>query len=103
MARSEDLPTPEPAKRPMRCGSVPLVRNALAFGYISMSEACTIDESMYCPTPSRARRCSDDTMDSAPSMPTATSMTGKPTFSGGASGLSPDIIIMPVSACTTWS
>ncbi|MNC79234.1 hypothetical protein D3C75_1316590 [compost metagenome] len=42
-------------------------------------------------------------MDKAPSMPTATSITGKPTLSGGASSPSPDIIIMPVIAWTTWS
>ena len=44
-----------------------------------------------------------DSSASADSMPTATSTTGKPTLAGGSSGFSPDIIIMPVSACTTWS
>ncbi len=62
-----------------------------------------MDASMYWPEPSRNLRCSADTMDNAPSMPTATSITGKPTFSGGASSPSPDIIIMPVIAWTTWS
>ena len=42
-------------------------------------------------------------MASAASMPTATSITGKPTFRGGSSGRSPDIIIIPVSAWITWS
>lgn len=49
------------------------------------------------------RLCSAAVIDSAPSMPTATSITGKPTFTGGACSSSPAIIIMPVSACTTWS
>ena len=50
-----------------------------------------------------ARRCSAALTDNAPSIPTATSMTGKPTLIGGASALAPDISIMPVSACITWS
>ena len=58
---------------------------------------------MCWPSPVRARRCSAALTDSAPSIPTATSMTGKPTLIGGASALAPDISIMPVSACITWS
>ena len=54
------------------------------------------------PAPVRSRSRSATTIASAPMMPVAASMTGKPVLSGGSPSM-PASMVMPVKAWITWS